>query len=177
MRRRRAASPTTAHRRTSSLAPPVLNDAAVVLLGKRCPERNQGDPVRAALEVAHHSRPDPEDVPLPQVVDLVVELDATGALGDHVDLLLPRVGVTERSAHAGRQLLDSDPADRAAELTLREPRVQALRPLELRRDVLAVAEINDRVHAHDRDATSYGGPSRDAAAPPASTSPAPARAH
>ena len=44
---------------------------------------------------------DAHDVPRPQVVHLVVDLDPARALGDHVELLLLRVRVAERQAHAG----------------------------------------------------------------------------
>src|SRR4051794_38623750 len=77
------------------VSPPAGHDLAVVLLAERRAERDQREPVGAGLEVAHHARADPEDVPLPQVVHLVVELDAARALPDHVDLLLLRVRVPE----------------------------------------------------------------------------------
>src|SRR6476646_11846142 len=88
--------------------PPARHDLAVVLLSDWSAERDQRDPVRARFEVSHHAGADAQDVPLPQVTHLVVELDPARALGDHVDLLLPRMRVPEGRAYAGRQLLDAD---------------------------------------------------------------------
>src|SRR4029077_20361212 len=108
-----------------------------------------------------------EDVPLPELVDLVVELDAARSLRDHVDLLLTGVRVAERQGGAGRELLDADAAGPAVELALREADVHALRHLEPGGNVLHVAEVDDRVVAHAREASAahrtgptYAGPVR-----------------
>src|SRR4029077_10352497 len=105
---------------TSLAGPPPRHELAVVRLAEGRAEGDQRDPVGACLEVAHYARADPEDVPLPQIVHIVVEFDPARALGDHVDLLLLRVLVPERRAEPGRQLLDADAADRTAEIPLRE---------------------------------------------------------
>src|SRR5207248_5727067 len=119
--------------------PPARHDLGVALLAERRAEGDQRDSLGAGFEVPGHVWADPEDVPLLQVVHLVVELDPARALRDHVDLLLCRVLVPERLAHPGRQLLDADAADLATEMAPREANVHALRHLELRGDVLDVA--------------------------------------
>src|SRR5690348_2328443 len=74
-----------------SVRPPPRHDLAVVLLSDRRAEGDQRDSVGTGLEIAHHAGPDAEDVPLPELLGLVVELDPPRPLRDHVDLLLLRV--------------------------------------------------------------------------------------
>src|SRR5204863_4845127 len=100
------------------VGPPPGNDLAVVLLADRRTEGDQRDPVGAALEVSHHAGTDPEDVPLPELVHLVIELDPARAFGDHVDLLLLGVRMSEGLANTGREPLDADTADLAGEMPL-----------------------------------------------------------
>ena len=67
-------------------------------------------PVGTALERADDRRRDAHDVPLLELVDLVVELDAAGAADDDVDLFLLAVAVAARRAEvrAVPEVADAD---------------------------------------------------------------------
>src|SRR5262249_28515210 len=98
--------------------------------------------------VAHRVRSDPDDVPLADVLDLVLDLDAAASLDDHVELLLARVLVPERRPEPGAERLEADGAELATQRVPREARLHLVRHAEFRRHVLVLADVDDRVVAH-----------------------------
>ena len=63
---------------------------------RRGSERDHVHPVRAGLDAASDLGVDPDGVPLADLDDVVLELEAAAAGDDHVDLLLRLVAVAER---------------------------------------------------------------------------------
>ena len=103
-------------------------------------------PSGPASNDAHDPGADADDVPLPDVADLVVEPDAAGADDDDVGLLLLAVAVADGVAQVGRVLPVADPDVARAEGVAAEAPLQALEPaLD---GVVLLQQVHDRVVGH-----------------------------
>src|SRR4051794_23295606 len=76
--------------------PVALDQLAIPAFGLAASGGDDLEAVRACLEAARHSGCDANHVPLLDLDDLVVQLDATRAVDDRVDLLLDLVAVAGR---------------------------------------------------------------------------------
>ena len=95
--------------RRSALVPEVLDHLAVAALGAVGADRDDLEPLGAALEPARDSGRDADHIPRAQVDDLVVELDLPRAADDDVRLLLLAVAVAERGPVARAVAEVADP--------------------------------------------------------------------
>src|SRR5215211_8258115 len=135
----------------ASVRPPVRR-GIYVLHGRRRharrPEDDQLDPVRARFHAPGDLRWYPHRVPLLHVHDFVVQLQPPAAPHHDVQLLLLLVAVAERLAEVGRVTLVADSRLLEPEVPAREPRLDIRRVPELRRLVLDVHQVDDRVARH-----------------------------
>jgi len=81
---------------------------------------DQPEPVAAGFDRAYRRGSDADNVPLPQLVELVVEADPAGAVDDDVGLFLFAVAVCHRGADAGRVAEVADPEMLGVEVFARE---------------------------------------------------------
>src|SRR4051794_2290672 len=90
--------------------PEVGHADAVPALGAVVADRDQLQALGTAFERADDRRRDAHDVPLLELVDLVIELDTAGAADDDVDLFLLAVAVAARRAvvRAVAEVADAD---------------------------------------------------------------------
>src|SRR3954469_3377774 len=88
----------------ASVAPPVGRHLGVLVLRVGGAEGQQLGALGPCLQAAHHLARNPQRVPLAQLDDLVVELDARAAADHDVDLFLLAVPVPERDPETRRDL-------------------------------------------------------------------------
>src|SRR5437764_4801298 len=130
----------------ASVGPPVLRGDAVAAFRPVGADRDHLETVVAALERAYRARRDANDVPLPQLDDLVVELDATGTADHDVDLFLLAMAVAHRGAEAGAVPEVADSEMLGVEMPAREMRLQPRRVLAGR--VVDLLQVCDREVRH-----------------------------
>src|SRR5439155_26575109 len=116
-------------------------------------ERQVLDAFGSGLDVPHRVFVESDRVPLRDFDDLVVDLDASRASYDDVDLFLRRVLVTERHPEVRCQLQQAQTERLAAERRTSEASVHLLRHAEVRRLILDVPEVRLRVSSHDTSLT------------------------
>src|SRR5436190_5792519 len=85
------------------VAPPILDQLGVAGAGVGCPDRDELRAVVAGFEAPDRVAVEPDGVPLLQLPDLVLDLDARAAADENVDLLLLLVAVPPGDAEARRQ--------------------------------------------------------------------------
>src|SRR3954466_9221509 len=78
------------------VGPVVLDQLPVPAFGLAASGGDDLEAVRARLEAARHLGRDTNHIPLLDLDDLVVQLDATRAIDDRIDLLLDLVAVARR---------------------------------------------------------------------------------
>jgi hypothetical protein len=108
----------------------------------RAPTARYCGALRSPLGAAPDSAAETDDVSLPQVEDLVVDLDPSAPAEDDVDLLLVAMPVAELHAEAGHRGLARDGDDLALERSPAEARLEPRREPEPRRRVLAVVDVS-----------------------------------
>src|SRR5207247_2270018 len=128
--------------------PRAVRGHAVAALRLVAAHRDEVEAIRARLEGAHDLRGDADDVPLPNVVNLVVEADAAGAAHHDVRLLLLAVAVTARVAHVRRVGEATDAELAGPEVLAAEPTFQAGDPAA--DGVVDGEQVYDGVVGHPR---------------------------
>src|SRR5205823_6066575 len=102
---------------------------------------------RAGLDSPHRVLVEADRVPLAELDDLVLDLDARRPADDDVDLLLALVLVAERDAEPGRERDQAQAERLAADGRPGEAGLELRRHAELRRLVLHLTEVLLRVSA------------------------------
>src|SRR5215207_9516656 len=91
-----------AFRSALRVGPGAVGRLTIAALGLRATDRDHVHAVRARLEGADHFGRDANDVPLANVLDLVIEAHTAGAGDDDIRLLLLSMLVRRGVAHIGR---------------------------------------------------------------------------
>jgi len=132
--------------------PPAGNHLGILRLGLGGAEGEEREPVGPGLEGADRILADADSVPFVQLVDVVVQLHASGARDDDVDLFLLVVVVPVGKPGVGREPLEAQAEPLAVERLAGEAGLDVRRETELLGRVVDIRqEVLDRVVAQAAD--------------------------